>query len=44
MKTFKPCLAEFIGTFYLCFPGIAERGRNVKIGGFGIGRTPKGIS
>ena len=23
MKTFKPCLAEFIGTFYLCFAGIA---------------------
>ena len=23
MKTFRPCLAEFIGTFYLCFPGIA---------------------
>jgi aquaporin TIP len=22
-KTFRPCLAEFIGTFYLCFPGIA---------------------
>src|SRR5207253_7018790 len=23
MKTFRPCLAEFLGTFYLCFPGIA---------------------
>src|SRR5437773_8294837 len=23
MKTFRPCLAEFTGTFYLCFPGIA---------------------
>ena len=23
MKTFRPCLAEFIGTFYLCFAGIA---------------------
>jgi MIP family channel proteins len=23
MKTFRPCLAEFVGTFYLCFPGIA---------------------
>ena len=22
MKTFRPCLAEFIGTFYLCFAGI----------------------
>ena len=23
MKTLRPCLAEFIGTFYLCFAGIA---------------------
>jgi MIP family channel proteins len=23
MKTLRPCLAEFVGTFYLCFPGIA---------------------
>ena len=23
MTTFRPCLAEFVGTFYLCFPGIA---------------------
>ncbi len=23
MKTFRPCLAEFIGTFYLCFAGIS---------------------
>jgi MIP family channel proteins len=23
MKMFRPCLAEFLGTFYLCFPGIA---------------------
>src|SRR5207244_5578971 len=23
MKTFRPCVAEFLGTFYLCFPGIA---------------------
>jgi aquaporin TIP len=23
MKTFRPCLAEFLGTFYLCFAGIA---------------------
>jgi len=23
MKLFRPCLAEFIGTFYLCFAGIA---------------------
>jgi aquaporin Z len=23
MKIMKPCLAEFLGTFYLCFPGIA---------------------
>ena len=23
MKIFRPCLAEFLGTFYLCFPGIA---------------------
>ena len=23
MKTFRPCLAEFIGTFFLCFAGIA---------------------
>jgi len=23
MKTLRPCLAEFLGTFYLCFPGIA---------------------
>src|SRR5258706_2811074 len=23
MKTFRPCLAEFMGTFYLCFAGIA---------------------
>src|SRR6266478_6545943 len=22
MKTFRPCLAEFLGTFYLCFAGI----------------------
>jgi aquaporin Z len=22
MKTFRPCLAEFTGTFYLCFAGI----------------------
>ena len=22
MKTFRPCLAEFVGTFYLCFAGI----------------------
>ncbi len=23
MKTFRPCLAEFLGTFYLCFAGIS---------------------
>src|SRR5438876_12394109 len=23
MKTLRPCVAEFIGTFYLCFAGIA---------------------
>ncbi|OFW17697.1 MAG: hypothetical protein A3H97_15825 [Acidobacteria bacterium RIFCSPLOWO2_02_FULL_65_29] len=23
MTTLRPCLAEFIGTFYLCFAGIA---------------------
>ena len=23
MKMLRPCLAEFIGTFYLCFAGIA---------------------
>src|ERR1700716_4172501 len=23
MKVLRPCLAEFIGTFYLCFAGIA---------------------
>ena len=23
MKTFRPCLAEFLGTFYLCFAGMA---------------------
>ena len=23
MKTLRPCLAEFVGTFYLCFAGIA---------------------
>jgi MIP family channel proteins len=23
MNTFRPCLAEFVGTFYLCFAGIA---------------------
>src|SRR5215831_9347189 len=23
MSTFRPCLAEFLGTFYLCFAGIA---------------------
>lgn len=23
MKTFRPCLAEFLGTFFLCFAGIA---------------------
>jgi aquaporin Z len=23
MKTFRPCLAEFVGTFYLCFAGIS---------------------
>jgi len=23
MRTFRPCLAEFLGTFYLCFAGIA---------------------
>ena len=23
VRTFRPCLAEFIGTFYLCFAGIA---------------------
>jgi MIP family channel proteins len=23
MKTLRPCVAEFLGTFYLCFPGIA---------------------
>src|SRR2546428_14077376 len=22
MKTLRPCLAEFLGTFYLCFAGI----------------------
>src|SRR5262249_22037415 len=22
MKTFRPCLAEFLGTFYLCFAGL----------------------
>src|SRR2546423_14996635 len=23
MKTLRPCLAEFLGTFYLCFAGIS---------------------
>jgi MIP family channel proteins len=23
MKTFRPCMAEFLGTFYLCFAGIS---------------------
>src|ERR1700681_3052250 len=23
MKTLRPCVAEFLGTFYLCFAGIA---------------------
>ena len=23
MKILRPCVAEFLGTFYLCFPGIA---------------------
>jgi len=23
MRTLRPCIAEFLGTFYLCFPGIA---------------------
>lgn len=37
MKILKPCLAEFIGTFYLCFAGIAAILSNTKFVGGGAG-------
>src|SRR5689334_24164662 len=37
MKTLRPCLAEFIGTFYLCFPGIAAILANTPAVGANLG-------
>lgn len=37
MKTFRPCLAEFLGTFYLCFAGIAAILCNTPVIGVGSG-------
>jgi MIP family channel proteins len=37
MKTFRLCLAEFIGTFYLCFPGIAAILANTPAVGANLG-------
>lgn len=37
MKTLKPCVAEFIGTFYLCFAGIAAILCNTKAVNSGSG-------
>jgi MIP family channel proteins len=37
MKTFKPCLAEFLGTFFLCFAGIAAILSNTNVVGSGAG-------
>jgi aquaporin Z len=37
MKTFRPCLAEFLGTFYLCFAGIAAILCNTPAIGVGSG-------
>src|SRR6516164_9331203 len=37
MKTFRVCLAEFIGTFYLCFPGIAAILANTPAVGANLG-------
>lgn len=37
MKMFRPCLAEFIGTFYLCFAGISAILCDTKVVGSGAG-------
>lgn len=37
MKMFKPCLAEFLGTFFLCFAGIAAILSNTNAVGSGAG-------
>jgi len=37
MTTFRVCLAEFIGTFYLCFPGIAAILANTPAVGANLG-------
>jgi aquaporin TIP len=37
MTTFRVCLAEFIGTFYLCFPGIAAILANTPVVGANLG-------
>src|SRR5262245_40618113 len=37
MKMLKPCLAEFLGTFFLCFAGIAAILSNTNVVGSGAG-------
>jgi aquaporin Z len=37
MKMFRPCLAEFLGTFFLCFAGIAAILSDTKAVGSGAG-------
>lgn len=37
MKMLKPCLAEFLGTFFLCFAGIAAILSNTREIGSGVG-------
>lgn len=37
MKTFRPCVAEFLGTFYLCFAGIAAILSNTPSVGVNLG-------
>src|SRR5436309_4868058 len=37
MKMMKPCLAEFLGTFYLCFAGIAAILSSTNVVGSGAG-------
>src|SRR5436309_13651982 len=37
MKEFRPCLAEFLGTFYLCFAGIAAILASTQVVGGGAG-------
>src|SRR5215475_7071788 len=37
MKTFRPCLAEFLGMFFLCFAGIAAILSSTPAVGAGLG-------